>query len=343
MSEDMKFASVGEAIQHLSDFTGQKVVIAKAKIGLSELKKGDLAAILHPQDNKYYVFEMSEDTLRPGSYFNESDLKNTSPYSGSREVVDYAIDKAYGLHSRIKEIEDGNFNIETAPLIVFSDPRGSENELKSGEFEFETDRKYEEVTPINKKLIRINKNRSRAKKHVKKEIKNVDVNQVLKNVQNTKVGPEMFASTDEAIQYLADFTGKKIVISSDDASPAEISSFINSYITTLLWSSNDNSNESGGDPLDDNYDESDIAPEYMKEIKSDCEDFIKANYKFIEKDMSQAGHDFWLTRNGHGAGFWDGDWELEIDGKNSGKHLTEMSKPYGGEDPYVGDDGKIYA
>lgn len=21
-----------------------------------------------------------------------------------------------------------------------------------------------------------------------------------------------------------------------------------------------------------------------------------------------AGHDLWLTRNGHGAGFWDGDW-----------------------------------
>ncbi len=24
--------------------------------------------------------------------------------------------------------------------------------------------------------------------------------------------------------------------------------------------------------------------------------------------MEQAGHDFWLNRNGHGAGFWDGDW-----------------------------------
>jgi len=35
---------------------------------------------------------------------------------------------------------------------------------------------------------------------------------------------------------------------------------------------------------------------------------------------AQAGHDFWLTRNGHGAGFWDGDWP------ETGDALTEASK-----------------
>ena len=49
------------------------------------------------------------------------------------------------------------------------------------------------------------------------------------------------------------------------------------------------------------------------------------------------GHDFWLTRNGHGAGFWDrGLGEL-------GQKLTEATKTFGTSDLYIGDDGKIYA
>jgi len=57
--------------------------------------------------------------------------------------------------------------------------------------------------------------------------------------------------------------------------------------------------------------------------------------------MNRAGHDFWLTR--HGAGFWDGDWEFKIEDKNVGKHLTEMSKPYGEISIYVGNNGKLYS
>jgi hypothetical protein len=47
------------------------------------------------------------------------------------------------------------------------------------------------------------------------------------------------------------------------------------------------------------------------------------------------GHDFWLTRNGHGAGFWDrGLGEL-------GDFLTKMSKPFGEATLYVSDDGEV--
>ena len=54
-------------------------------------------------------------------------------------------------------------------------------------------------------------------------------------------------------------------------------------------------------------------------------------------DMEQVAHDFWLTRNRHGAGFWDGDYEEE-----AGKKLTEIAHSFGEVHPYVGDDGKIY-
>lgn len=47
-----------------------------------------------------------------------------------------------------------------------------------------------------------------------------------------------------------------------------------------------------------------------------------------------AGHDFWLTRNGHGAGFWDR-------GLKHGDVLTEKCKPYGGVDVWLDEAGFV--
>ena len=153
----------------------------------------------------------------------------------------------------------------------------------------------------------------------------------------------IFASETEAMQHLADVTGKQIVIAAEEkASPSEVSEFTDAYIEAMLWSTTDDPNDIDKENLDDSYGKEDIAPEFMKAIKSDCEKFVKENYKFIKRDIGGAGHDFWLTRAGHGAGFWDGDWKEEIDGKNAGDHLTEMSKAYKEVDPYAGDDKLIY-
>jgi hypothetical protein len=52
---------------------------------------------------------------------------------------------------------------------------------------------------------------------------------------------------------------------------------------------------------------------------------------------ARAGHDFWLTRNGHGAGFWDrGLGDL-------GERLSKAAKVYGEVYLYPGDDGKVYS
>jgi hypothetical protein len=52
---------------------------------------------------------------------------------------------------------------------------------------------------------------------------------------------------------------------------------------------------------------------------------------------AQAGHDFWMTRNGHGCGFWDGDWS-----DNYSYMFSHGSNKYGVFDIIKGDDGKIY-
>lgn len=56
-----------------------------------------------------------------------------------------------------------------------------------------------------------------------------------------------------------------------------------------------------------------------------------------DRVQERAGVDFYLTRNGHGAGFWDGDWPEPF-----GTQLTTLAKGFGEFDLYVGDDGKVY-
>lgn len=116
-----------------------------------------------------------------------------------------------------------------------------------------------------------------------------------------------------------------------------LDSFTQAYIECALWSSTDNSTESGGYPLDDNYGIEDLTMGALKQMIADCKDFQDAQDAYLlarcgkgattgqtrDSIMGQSGHDFWLTRNHHGAGFWDrGLGEL-------GDRLTKAAHAYG--------------
>ena len=109
--------------------------------------------------------------------------------------------------------------------------------------------------------------------------------------------------------------------------------FAIAYIECALWSSIDDNDK----PLDENYSIVDLSEECLTVIAADCTKFEDENLQDIIENMSQAGHDFWLTRNGHGAGFWDGDWHEEV-----GERLTKASKAFGEVNLYVGNNGLIY-
>ena len=53
--------------------------------------------------------------------------------------------------------------------------------------------------------------------------------------------------------------------------------------------------------------------------------------------MEYAGHDAWLTRNGCGCGYFDGDWP-----KGIGEGLDRLAKELGEFSLYIGDDDLIY-
>lgn len=116
-------------------------------------------------------------------------------------------------------------------------------------------------------------------------------------------------------------------------SQAQRDVFFGQYLVTALWSELDEK----GEPLDSSFDVPDIDAGGMKEMRVDCDDFVAANIADLANiDASQAGHDFFLTRNGHGAGFWDrglGD---------VGDRLSDASKVYSSQGLSVGDDGRLY-
>ena len=121
-----------------------------------------------------------------------------------------------------------------------------------------------------------------------------------------------------------------------------LSYFTDAYIEAALWFSTDDD----GTPLNSIYSVADLAPETLKTMKADCCKFYTENEEAIWCDgakntggdqTAQAGHDFWLTRCGHGAGFWDGDWP-----EPHATTLTAAAEAFGNVDLYVGDDGEIY-
>lgn len=123
--------------------------------------------------------------------------------------------------------------------------------------------------------------------------------------------------------------------------------FTDGYITAALWSSVDEN----GEPLDAIHAPEDLPQQTRQAMENDCLKFFEENndalWEYKDKralpcpDIQYsaaecAGHDFWLTRCGHGAGFWDrGMGEL-------GEKLSTAAEKFGNADLYVGDDGKVY-
>lgn len=117
-----------------------------------------------------------------------------------------------------------------------------------------------------------------------------------------------------------------------------VDDFTAAYIECALWSSvHYEDGEDDGQPMDDLYGADDLAPVARAEIERECAEFVEFNANDLALvDADRAGHDFWLTRNGHGAGYWDrGLGDL-------GNRLTAACRPYGESTLYVGQDGQLY-
>lgn len=94
-----------------------------------------------------------------------------------------------------------------------------------------------------------------------------------------------------------------------------VEEILNGYIHSALWT----------EELDDRYDISDVQEDSLEKARRDIKLFVqKAGDLLNGIDNSSIGHDFWLTRNGHGAGFWD---RKELEG-GLGDKLTDICKDF---------------
>ena len=158
--------------------------------------------------------------------------------------------------------------------------------------------------------------------------------------------------------------------------------FTKSYIETALWTDtesinmppeepekdeDDDEDDIEGDewkpvpekpaprPTKSSYDINDFATETLEKIKVDCDSFYNKYSELYHRAGwadNLAAHDFWLTRNRHGAGFWDRrmdelDQELNHGlSENTFDRIQELlvkaAHSYGEFNLYLGDDGLIY-
>lgn len=128
-----------------------------------------------------------------------------------------------------------------------------------------------------------------------------------------------------------------------------LSEMVTAYLETGLWSESCNGTAEHKHAYEDRPEDcdtplqsigftpDDMSDSAMVKAEADCADFISAiaaerPEAFAVLDARMLGHDFWLTRNGHGCGFWDrglgelGDW------------LTALSRPYGETSMWVRGD-----
>lgn len=134
--------------------------------------------------------------------------------------------------------------------------------------------------------------------------------------------------------------------------------FTAAYIACALWCGVfDPAKEGEADPNKYTLSQSDISDNTLRVMCTDC-------WKFWDDDEienlipigteEQAGRDFWLTRNGHGAGFWDRDVSvygseeirdnLNVLAKNFRTIAADGMPPNRWPDfeLYIGDDGLVY-
>lgn len=179
----------------------------------------------------------------------------------------------------------------------------------------------------------------------------------------------------EMMEYVnPDFkAGYKPIFIYENLEPTDLNKILDGYIEAALWTEEERLRDdakSMNPPIrdDDYYDETDeteeekkflrimkskesktiesfsrddINPDSLIKAYTDIKQFIKlagdaaVNEAINENGYEKMGHDIWLTRNGHGAGFGDYWYENEKALKDAAKALREV-------DLYIGDDNKLY-
>jgi hypothetical protein len=121
--------------------------------------------------------------------------------------------------------------------------------------------------------------------------------------------------------------------------------FIDEWLTALLWSTNDNSDESGGNPLDDQFSCDDFSDSDRRKVWAMTRRILWACQSLDLGEclgMDAFWHSVCLSQGRHGTGLWD---DNDRGWKGHGKVLHAIAIAAMSEDEasaYIGDDGKVH-
>ena len=130
----------------------------------------------------------------------------------------------------------------------------------------------------------------------------------------------------------------------------DLAAMVESYLRTALWTWPD---ADGRAPFAEKADDVDVCQVFdlrsIVQATDDCRSFCEyvedvahsgtvddtaARQALAEMDPAQAGTDFWLTREGHGTGFWDRGLDA------AGRCLADAARTFGEAGLDVTSDGK---
>ena len=136
-------------------------------------------------------------------------------------------------------------------------------------------------------------------------------NRLLIKVNATQAATRDGSLTEMYDEYRVEYFGP--------VSVRHVDAFTRAYLECAEWADADE------DQIPEGYEG--FSAESIAEAFAECIDFQRDNAKALAATGAsdeQHGHDFWLTRNGHGAGFWDRGYPGKL-----GKHLTDKAHVYG--------------
>lgn len=125
--------------------------------------------------------------------------------------------------------------------------------------------------------------------------------------------------------------------------PGLIGKMERSYAETMLWATTKYDEYPDCDKSYDSlgYSTQDISKDAWRKIREDCEGFLElvrddeaAAYEELVMDLERAGHDFFLTRERHGANFRDGHWQ-------NSNLFWKWAITFGSVDLYVNSNGEV--
>ena len=128
-----------------------------------------------------------------------------------------------------------------------------------------------------------------------------------------------------------------------DFSPSGLSDFATGYLECAEWTDLESLSERWLEETGTEMPEiQGWSPDAIKQAVDDCTAFESSNaedlatyYAISGRNEGSAGHDFWLSRNGHGAGYFDRGNDPVFD------RLQSAARTWSSRDVYVSDSGHL--